>query len=65
LPYRSVSSRLDGGEWKGVLFRLQLLKADDVRLTFSHPDKQVGEALVDVVDVKGGDPHAERGLNPA
>ena len=34
LPHRAISGRLDGGERKGALFRLQLLQADDVRLTF-------------------------------
>jgi hypothetical protein len=40
-------------------------KADYVRLVYSHPIEQIGEALVNVVDVEGGDPHGTRGLGSA
>jgi len=37
---------------------LQFLQADHVRLRSPQPRDQIGQALVDIVDVEGGDLHS-------
>ena len=56
-PDRAVARRLYGGDREGAILSLQLLQADHVRLRDGQPVDQVGQALVDVVDVEGRDPH--------
>ena len=44
----------EGGEHRGLDF----LQADDVWLGPAQPSDQVGQPLVDIVDVEAGDLHA-------
>ena len=57
-PDRAVAGRLELGGGEGGVGGLQLLQADDVGARVGQPGAEVGEALDDVVDVEGGDPHA-------
>ena len=57
-PDRVVAGLSDGLFRKLGLRRLQLLKANDVRLSLRQPGQQVGQTAIDVVDVEGRDQHA-------
>src|SRR6185312_8430912 len=57
-PRRCIARRLELAGREGGVRTLQLLQADDVGPGFLEPGEQAREALDDVVDVEGGDPHA-------
>ncbi len=52
-----VAGALHLGARKGLVDAFQLLQADHVRLRALEEGEQVFEALLDGVDVPGGDPH--------
>src|SRR5262249_24208595 len=56
-PRRAVGCLLDCGSGKLGIRRLQLLQRDHVGLGYTQPVQEIGEALVDVVDVEGRDLH--------
>jgi hypothetical protein len=54
-PHRAVSSPPQDVFGKRPILDLQLLQADDVRLTVGEPSKEVLQSFVDIVDVERGD----------
>jgi hypothetical protein len=56
-PDSAVACLLDRGSGEFAIRGLQLLQAHHVGFGSAQPAKQIGEPLVDIVDVKGGDFH--------
>jgi hypothetical protein len=56
-PNRAIAGGLDGASRKIRIGRFQLLQTDDVRRFLAQPMQQIGEPLIDVVDVVGRDLH--------
>jgi hypothetical protein len=60
VPDRTIAGLTDRRLRKLLLRRLQLLQANDVRLSPREPAQQHGQAPVHAVDVVGGDSHAAK-----
>ena len=59
-PNRAVTCLFDCRDRKAGIRRLELLKAGNVRSRAAEPIEEIGEPLVDVVDVEGRDFHPRR-----
>ena len=59
-PSRAITCFRERGLRKLRIRSLELLKRDDIGFSGAQPVEQVGEALVDVVNVEGRDFHAAR-----
>ena len=50
-----IAGGLNLAAWKGLVEALDFLQADDIRLGFLQPEKQMVQPLTDGIDVPGRD----------
>lgn len=55
LPDRTITNLAQSPRRKYLMFRLELLKTNDVRFLFHQPCRQIVQTLINVVDVESGD----------